>query len=306
MRSLRRLLVAMRLHTAWVWPGVLIYACAVTFPHQPVQDLVGQLGGRITLRRVYQGSATIALIEAGVLTFFFVKGLRGQESRRWLALFWLLSFALMAGTWRLFTANNTELVHYPQYFPEGAALLALTLSPAESLAWVALFGGLDEAYQYTFLVSGRPLPYDFNDIYMDLVGGAAGVIFAMSVLGCKRESALRAGAGRILKKPGIVLILGIVAAGIGLWASGKMLLYEAEGSPSHWFSLSRLKTPTFWYFSPRILGPHHFHELSPVEGPILILATIALYGMLDRTFTISAAPSPGEPEVLAQIGTHSG
>lgn len=306
MRSLRRLLLAMRLHTIWAWPGVFIYACAVTFPHQPVQELLGQIARRVTLRRVYQGSAAIALIEAGVLTFFFVQGLRGQKSRRWLALFWLLSFALMAGTWRLFTANNTELVHYPQYFPEGIALLALTLSPAESMAWVAIFGGLDEAFQYTFLVSGRPLPYDFNDVYMDLVGGAAGVIFAMSVLGCERETAVRAGVGKILKKPGVALILGIVTAGIVLWASGKMLLYEAEGSPSHWFSLSRLKTPTFWYFSPSILGPHHFHELSPIEGPILILATIALYGVLDRAFRISATPSTGAQEALARIGTQRG
>jgi hypothetical protein len=302
MRSLRRLLLAMRLHTVWAWLGVYIYACAVTFPHQPVQDLVAQISHHITLRGVYRGSVMIALIEACVLTFFFLKGLRGKKNRGWLVLCWLLSFAFMAGTWRLFTANNTELVHYPQYFPEGVALLALTLSPAESMAWVAVFGGLDEAFQYTFLVSGRPLPYDFNDVYMDLVGGAAGVIFAISVLGCERESAMRAGVSRILRRPGIVLILGIVAAGIMLWASGKMLLYEAEGSPSHWFSLSRLKTPTFWYFSPNVLGPHHFHELSPVEGPILILATIALYGVLDRVFRISATPSTGVQEVLTPIG----
>ncbi len=305
MNFLRRWLVAMRLHKAWAWLSVLVYACAVTFPHQPVQDFVAQLGRRITLRRVYQGSVAIALIEALVLTFLFVRGVRAQKSRRWLVSFWLLCFTLLIGTWRLFMANNTELVHYPQYFPEGVALLALTLSPAESMAWITLFGGLDEAFQYTFLVTGRPLPYDFNDVYMDLVGGAAGVIFAIAVLGWKRKPEMRESIGKILKKPGIVLLLGIAAAGIALWASGKMLLYEAEGSPSHWFSLSRLKTPTFWYFSPNILGPHHFHELSPVEGPILILATIALYGVLDRTFTISAQPSEGvEPEMARTERQH--
>jgi hypothetical protein len=293
----------MRLHRAWAWPGLFLYACAVTFPHQQVQNVVGQWGRQFTLKRIYQGSATIALIEALVLTYLFVRAIRGQKNRRWLTAFWLLSFALMIGTWRLFTANNTELVHYPQYFPEGVALLALTLSPAESLAWIAIFGGLDEAYQYTYLVAGRPLPFDFNDVYMDLAGGAAGVIFAIAVLGWKRKPEMARSFDNILKKPGIALLLGIVAAGIALWASGKMLLYEVEGGPSHWFSLSRLKTPTFWYFSPNILGPHHFHELSPVEGTILILATIALYGLLDRFLSISPGPSAGTEQEAARTGT---
>ncbi|MGD1091734.1 MAG: hypothetical protein ABSB35_07045 [Bryobacteraceae bacterium] len=278
-----RFLVAMRLHKSWAWLGVCVYACAVTFPHQAVQDVVEVIANHITRKSLYQYSAAIALIEAAALTFLFVRTLRGQESRRWLIAYWMISLALITATWGLFTANNTELVHYPQYFPEGVALLALTLSPAESLAWIVVFGGLDEAFQYTFLVQGRPLPYDFNDVYMDLTGGAAGVIFAMALLTCKR----RTDVANILKRPGVVVLMGIVATGIGLWASGKMLLYEALESPSHWFSLSRLKTPTFWYFSPNILGPHHFHELSPIEGPILILATIAVYGVLDRTFEIS-------------------
>jgi hypothetical protein len=262
---------------------VCVYACAVTLPHQAVQNVVEVIANHISRRRLYQYSAAIALVEAAVLTFFFVRSLRGQASRRWLLAYWLLSLALITATWGLFTANNTELVHYPQYFPEGVALLALTLSPAESLAWITVFGGLDEAFQYTFLVQGRPLPYDFNDVYMDLIGGAAGVIFAMAILRCRRKTEV----ANFLKRPGVVVLLSIVAAGIALWASGKMLLYEAPESPSHWFSLSRLKTPSFWYFSPNILGPHHLHELSPIEGPILILTTIAVYGVLDRTFRIS-------------------
>ncbi len=288
----------------WSWLAVVTYACAVTFPHQLVQDWVGQLARRITLRHVYQGSVAIALLEAVVLTVLFAKRVHRQKNRGLLALFWLLSFALIVGTWGLLTANNTELVHYPQYFPEGVALLALTLSPVEAMAWVAIFGGLDEAFQYTFLVAGRPLPYDFNDVYMDLVGGAAGVIFAIAVLGFTSRARRTSFTG-IFKKPGIVALLGIVATGVALWASGKMLLYEGEGGSGHWFSLSRLKTPTFWYFSPQILGPHHFHELSPVEGTALILATIALYGVLDRIGVISTgaqAEKSNEVTLAARTG----
>lgn len=296
MRILRRFLLALNRHKAWAWLGLLVYACAVSFPHQLVQDVVGAWAAEHSLKRLYQISVTLALIEAAVVTILFALAARGQAGRierRWLIGFWFLTLALMAGAWKLFMANNTELVHYPQYFPEGVALLALTLSPAESLGWVTLLGGLDEAFQYTFLVKGRPMPFDFNDIFMDLIGGAAGVIFAMAVLGCHRRVSSPGWVKRILKRPGIAVNLALVPAGIVLWASGKMLLYEAPGSPSHWFSLSRLKTPTFWYFSPVILGPHHFHEMSPIEGPIVLLTTIALYGLLDRSLRISIEPTAG-------------
>jgi hypothetical protein len=56
--------------------------------------------------------------------------MKDRTSRIWVIGYWILSFALMVGTWKMLMANNTELVHYPQYFPEGLALAALTSSPA--------------------------------------------------------------------------------------------------------------------------------------------------------------------------------
>ena len=100
---------------------------------------------------------------------------------------WFLTMALIGGAWGSLTANNVELVHYPQYFPEGIALAALTLSPVEALSWIVFFGGLDESYQYWVLSKGRPTLLDFNDIYMDLLGGAAGIVFAMAFLRCVRD-----------------------------------------------------------------------------------------------------------------------
>src|SRR3984893_7726863 len=207
MSGLSRFLAALQKHKVWGWTGLILYACAVTFPHQNVQDIVGQVATKITHKRLYQVSAAIALTQGLVLTLLFFRKLSGQTARRWLAAFWILSFALMAGTWRLLVANNTELVHFPQYFPEGMALVALTLSPVESMAWLALFGGLDEAYQYIYLSGGRPVSLDFNDIYMDLAGGAAGIIFAMACLRCEVRTVSRESWRelwkRILSRPGV-------------------------------------------------------------------------------------------------------
>jgi hypothetical protein len=277
----------------WAWAGLLVYACAVTFPHQPVQDIVGALVIKISRNRVYQLSVAIAFVEAAVFTALFVRSLSRQSERRWLAAFWILSFLLMIGTWRFLMANNTELVHFPQYFPEGMALLALTLSPVESLAWIALFGGLDETYQYIYLTKGRAAHLDLNDIYMDVIGGAAGIIFAMAWLACES----RTGSGepwrdtwkRILLRPGVLVIFGILLAGAVLLWSGVMVLYEPLKVPNpHWFALSHQEIESFWYFNDKVLGPHHFHELESIEGGLLILVTMALFVPLERKLRVVA------------------
>jgi hypothetical protein len=263
---------------------LIVYAAAVTFPHQKVQDVVGALANAISHRRLYQLSAAIILILGVAFSAIVWRRIAGQPARRLLATFWIVTLALIWCTWRFGTANNVELVHYPQYVPEGMLLLALTFSPAESLAWIAVFGGLDECFQYWVLASGKRVPFDFNDVYMDLLGGAAGVVLAMAFVYCDRRS------GRswkqILLRPGVVAILGIVTMGIVLWLSGLMAIYAAPRSlGSHWFTLSRVQMPAFWFIVPAN-GPNKYHTLSPIEGPLLILATIALYAILDRRVNI--------------------
>ncbi len=283
----QRLLMAIHRHPRWSWAGLAAYAAAVTFPHENVQYVVNLIAIRFTHKRLYQGSAAIALFEAALLTVILVRSLATQPERRRLGAFWILTGVLIFGTWRAFTANNVELVHYPQYFPEGVVLAALTLSPAESLTWVTLFGGLDECFQYWHLMGDKLVPFDFNDVYMDLLGGAAGVLFAMAFLHCKARPAGSWSAGSVFSRPGMVTILGVVATGIVLWSFGLMQLYADKTKPHYWFALSRIKSPAFWVVV-RANGPHPYHTISPIEGPILILATIALYGTLDRRLQISA------------------
>ena len=271
------------------WIAVIFYAALVTFPHENVQYAVNEIAGRITHRRLYQASAGIALLMAAAFTFWLLLALRKHAGRRLILGYWILTIALIVGTWRLLTANNTELVHYPQYLPEGAALFALTLSPVESIAWVTIFGGLDESFQYAHLMRGRPVQFDFNDIYMDLLGGAAGVLLAMAAH--SKIPPLLAGIRprpwhQILKTPGIAAILSIAAIGILLISSGFVLVYERPSDSRHWLALSRDKPPAYWFVNP-MFGPHKFHTLSPIEGPLLILVTLGIYAKLDRRFTPS-------------------
>jgi hypothetical protein len=281
-----RLLGAIHEHPRWGCLGLMAYAAVATFPHENVQWLVNEIAIRITHANLYRLSAAITLLEAAGLTWILVRRLRAQPAWRTVAAFWIVTLGLIVCTWRVFTANNVELVHYPQYIPEGMALLALTLSPAESLSWVVLFGSFDEGFQYVFLTHGRPAPFDFNDVFMDLLGGAAGVLLAMAFLRSVPREAGSRDARPIWKRPGVIAILAVTAAGILLWSCGLMVLFEDKANPHYWFTLSKFKAPAFW-FQVVANGPNKYHTLSPVEGPILLLATIGLYSWLDRRVKIS-------------------
>jgi len=266
---------------------MLAYAAAVTFPHENVQYYVNEIAIRFSHRRLYQGSAMIALIEAALFTILLIRRLKEQPARRSVIACWVLTIALIFGTWRLLTANNVELVHYPQYVLEGAALLALTLSPIESIAWILIFGGLDECYQYWDLMGGKHVPYDFNDIYMDLLGGAAGVLIGMAFFRCERREPSLGDWRQILRRPGVIAVLSITLFGILLAISGVMLLYEDKANLHYWFALSRDKPPEYWFINP-LFGPYRFHTLSPVEGPVLIFFTLWVYTILERRVRVVA------------------
>lgn len=271
---MRTILEALHSHPRGAWIGLIVYAAAVTFPHEQVQLVVGAIADRLTRPGLYRVSAEIGIALAVLATVVLFWRLRTHRERNRVGVYWLITIALIWGTWRVFTANNTELVHYPQYFPEGVALVAMTLSPVESLSWIALAAGLDEGYQYWVLYPQRVSAFDFNDIYMDLLGGAAGIVFALAFLDCTMRG------GRIWKRPGVLAFAGVIVAGVVLWAAGLMALHQDSPQP-HWFALSRQPDAPFWSILPP-LGPHHVHELTPVEGILLIVVTIAVYASVER------------------------
>ena len=270
-------------HPYWFWPILAVYAITVTLPHTKVQWLVNEFAIRYGHPALYRLTAAIVAALGLTFTALALRALRKQPHSRLVAGLWFLTMALIVGAWAGLTGNNVELVHYPQYFPEGIALAALTLSPVDALGWVVFFGGLDEAYQFWMLPRSRVSLYDFNDIYMDLLGGAAGVVFALAFLRGARRSK-PASFVHLWKRPGPMIIASIAAAGAVLCALGLVLVVENKADKRHWFALGDFQAPSFW---AHVLenGPKHYHTFTPLEGVILIFGTIALYGALTRGWT---------------------
>lgn len=265
------------------WALLAVYAVAVSLPHENVQWAVNELAIRIRHANVYRLFATVVTAIGGLLTWRLLHA-NPQPQLPAARRLWFLALLLIAGAWAALTANNVELVHYPQYFPEGVALAALTLSPPEAVAWVAILGGLDESYQYWVLSHGRVTLLDFNDIYMDVLGGIAGIAFAMAFL---RGSPAADGRwlARTVRRPGVLALAGITAAGIALRAAGRMLLVEDKGNPTYWFALGRFQAPSFWAHIVEN-GPKHYHTLTPLEGMALIGVTVFAVAALCRRFVM--------------------
>lgn len=288
--SIYRIFSWLRQHPRAGWTILLLYAAVVTFPHEQVQTIVGDAAKWMGRANLYRWAGIIGIASAAAVTAVFMPALQRQKHRGLIGAYLAGTFLLIFAAWSLLTANNTELVHYPQYFVPGVILMAMTLSSVESLAWIMIAGGLDEGYQYGVLHAGWGVPFDFNDVTMDFLGGALGVVFAMAFLQCD------AAAGRTRKtafsKPGAAALMAILAAGGVLLACGKMLLFEDKANHSYWFALSRLRPQSFWFFDVT-WGPKTFHTLAPLEGPVLLLGLLAVYGFLDWKFAFSG-PREGE------------
>jgi hypothetical protein len=262
----------------------------VTFPHTVVQFYANEYAIHNGHAALYRLATLFVLTVAAVFSaLVFPHVVRQPQSKLVLSL-WCLTLLLIVGSWSAFTGNNTELVHYPQYFPEGVLLMALTLSPVDALTWVVVFGGLDEAYQFWCLPRSRVSLYDFNDIFMDLLGGAAGVVFAIGFLQATRrqKSDMRLD---LRRQPGLMAIGTLISLGVILWALGLMLLVNDKSNHHYWFALGDFRAPSFW---AHVLenGPKHYHTLTPIEGCVLILMTIGIYAWLTRKYAFTAAKQP--------------
>ncbi|MBL0160586.1 MAG: VanZ family protein [Bryobacterales bacterium] len=284
-----RLFLWLRRHPLAAWMFLLAYGVAVTFAHESVQVAVGGVVQMIGRANWYRLAAGVGLAVAALMTAAFVSALRRQPMRRLMAVYWVATLILVGCAWGFLTANNTELAHYPQYFIPGAVLMAITLSPLESLAWVTLIGGLDECYQYWGMHGGWGIPYDFNDVFMNLLGGALGILFVLAFLRCERAEPAGLGAflGRALARPGTALVAALVTSGVVLLATGKMLFYEDKQNTTYWLALSRLPSEPVWCCDAS-WGPKSFHTLSPWEGPALLLAALMFYAVLDWNLSIQA------------------
>jgi len=268
----------MRRQPAVTWAGILAYL-ALTIPtHDLVQgvfiayrDVVGV--------RVYHVSVLLAAVALAVLILWPAVRRGGRRLWRW----WVLTAVYAVGVYVLFISVSSELVHVPQYALLAIPLYALTRSACDTVALAAILGAIDEGYQYLVLHSTWTVYFDFNDVLIDAVGAALGVVWLLSVLPGRAAATKRRGAAvawrELRRSPALGGLVAIGAAVVILLASGALVV-DAVGADSDFYvPLTRGEAQEgFW--AHREWAGKPFHILRPLPGSTLIILTILPFAAL--------------------------
>jgi hypothetical protein len=165
------------------WALVAAYFVAITLLHLQFSLWL------TTERELPWGRGTLsdlvpaaAIVGAAALALIVARQLR-RAARPWpLAAGWLLVLAAALAIDHWLTYSWAETFHYPQYALL-AILVARALDPEHRLRiagrvlfWTTLAGSVDELLQYLWITPSYSHYFDFNDVLVNLVAAAAGVL----------------------------------------------------------------------------------------------------------------------------------
>lgn len=218
------------------------------------------------------------LLGAFVVVIPFILYLKQQQEGRLRTIGYLMfTISLMLLAYFTIFVLATELVHFPQY-----ALMAILLFPlswrfTDTLFWSTLLGALDEAYQYFYIAPQRTDYYDFNDVIINFLGAAFGLVFIRTI-----SSRLPAPPARDWQRSPIVwtltaLLILLTAAVF----SGRLAIYPDQLLLDTGWLLVKEVPESFWS------DFHHirYHVILPEEGISLLILLFIIYSGLGKTST---------------------
>ncbi len=252
-----------------------LYYALVLALHEPVSKVSVWLQEKLTIKR-YNSAVTVLIAIAGIMaSTYLIRILLRHEERKKKAVWIVFTGLLLFLTYRNFLVVNVESIHFLQYAILAAPLYALTGSYGQSIFWVTLLGAVDEAYQY-FLLYPDWKYLDFNDIVLNLLGGASFLVFVF-VMEKPGEIPIRR---RNLLTPPMPLIVSIILILLIIpFITGIAGTYPAEGMEDPPLLLSRQPPPEdFWQ---EMKWGKRYHILSPVEGTVMTAILIGAYSLLD-------------------------
>lgn len=260
------------------WAITLAYVFYVVSQHENVQVFLVPIAQQLGKPLFYSLFGAGAVI-FGLLAFFtFWRASARSEARNSLRRHWAVVLAATLGSFLLLTVNNAEVVHYPQYFVLAILIFPWTRSIGDTLAWCTLVALFDEGYQYFVIHPTWGVPWDFNDVTLDICGGWLGSLWCAA-----RARAVAVPNANWWRKTGLLIFFSSLAILPLLVALGKVQLYENKNYVGWWFALSRMQHNGFWFFD-ETWGPRTIHLLSPVEGLVLMLMLILTASAIDRRY----------------------
>lgn len=198
--------------------------------------------------------------------------------------FWVIKVAYFAFTILLILFSvkillvvHSEIIHFPQY-----ALIALLLFPLiknlpETLFLTIVLGLIDECYQYFVLAPQKTAYLDFNDMWLNTLGGGLGILLAGIIFPKylkPKEHYLRID-GVIIK--GLLTISTVFA----LFFLSGFMGYNTEIHPNALYFVFKQEPKSFWTSSDFDVV---YHIVRPAEGILAITSYFWLLLPLEKYF----------------------
>ena len=253
--------------------GLLVYLL-VTLPHEVVGVNIAKMFKGIPRSQYDLTILTIGLVVLFLFTAYLITQILKLEKPIFVIGFFTFCLWCMAISLHMLIIVNIEIIHFIQY-----ALLAILLFPLSksfftTIVLVMFLGAIDEAYQYYFLSPHRTNYYDFNDVILNLLGAAMGMIFLRSHIGINTLLVDKVKSFRNIWITyfSIILLITFLIWQKDLFQQG----INATGLELDWAEfgaiLIRIPTTSFWTeIPPQIL----YHVVQPFEG--LVIVTILLF-----------------------------
>ena len=184
--------------------------------------------------------------------------------------YFALTLLLMLFSVKILLVVHSEIIHFPQY-----ALIALLLFPLvrnlpETFFLTVVLGLVDECYQYFVLAPNKTAYLDFNDIWLNTLGGGLGILLAGIVF-----------PKYLIPKAHYLRIDGVIFKGLltistlfALFFFSGFMGYNSEIHPNATYFIFKEEPDSFWTASDFEVV---YHIVSPAEG---ILAMTFYFWML--------------------------
>jgi hypothetical protein len=221
---------------------------------------------------VVVGSIT-ATVGLGFVGFLLLR-LRqnGHDRARQLSYLSAIVLALVLHHFLLFEMN-IEVIHAALYAGLAVVLFPFTRRPGATLILSLPIMMLDEWYQYRVLYPHYVQYFDFNDILMDMLGGAL-ALCGMWILGVRMGFN-----GNDWLRRDLLMLGGLVAACIAMLLSRVVVPFPQDATDYTLLVLNTLPDPHLFWRVHAYTG-RVYHAMPPFEGlAVMALAALALLRM---------------------------
>lgn len=261
---MEKLFLWLKVHTVWnVGLVITVYLFGV-FAHLELSRPFNWMASVTSLATLNVIMQTIALVIMVVLFYQLFQALRLHLQRSMAGVYALITLALFLAAYFILMPYKSEFMHFPQY-----ALLTLLLIPLHKHIFSAfilgvLLGFFDEGYQF---IAFHKLYFDFNDIILNIIGCALGLM--MAFIFWPVEPSWKSRSSIFLW-----FWYGLLGVLFLLFLSGTIHFFVDQG-PWHWHrNIAAAFSFDFWVISSD-LPP--WHVVTPYEGIFLLALLPALY-----------------------------